>query len=175
MYCLFRNINFHLLSGGKDQYSIIIAIFDKEINKINNVAFTEGQDYTYNLLVSNSNQKIKEFLSEIKITIMMDYNFMIHQTLLDSKYFQADYKQGGWTFETEEQKQVINTAIKNTISCIQKELQTNEINIEDFITKIAKQTDKSKPWLYWESLDENQNKIEFYAPNYNTEVTTLAT
>lgn len=174
MYCLFRNINFHLVGEKKEQYSIILAIFDKEINEIDDSNFTKRQNYLYNLFISSSNQNIKNFLSEIKITIMVDHNFMIYQTLLDSKYFQPDYKPGGWTVENNEQKQAIKQAIKNTLTILQTELQTNEIKIEDFINKITKQADKSEPWLYWEGLDEDGNKIEFYAPNYNTEVRTLA-
>ncbi len=174
MYCLFRNVNTHLVDEKEDRYSIILAIFDKEINEIDDGAYTKRESYLYNLFVSASNQNIKRFLSEIRITIMMDYNFMIYQTQLDSKYFQPDYKPGGWTVETEEQKLAIKTAINQTILSIQKELQTNEISMAEFINKIAKKTDKSKTWLYWEALDENQNKIEFYAPNYNIEVTTLA-
>lgn len=173
MYCIFKNINYHLVGEKKLQYGIVLAVFDQEIIEIDKAHIGKKDDYLYNLLQVSNNLDIKKFLPEIKIALMTDYNFMIYNTLSDSNYFQPDYKPKDWTVINNEQKKAIKAAIKNTISIVQTELQTNEISIPDFIKKIANKTDKSKPWLYWEGKDENQNKIEFYAPNYNTEVTTL--
>jgi hypothetical protein len=173
MYCFFKTKNIY--NSNDQEYSVVLVFSDdKNIEETSHTEFWSSQFGLKKLLGREIDYAISGFSKNTRVVVAMEHNFSICQVDYDKNFFYTESSDSDFRVLQKKIVSILKKSIVSTISSMQTELQTNEINITNFIKKIAKQTDKSEPWLFWEGLDEDRNKIEFYAPNYNTEVRTLA-
>ena len=108
---------------------------------------------------------VKDFIDELKSITVLDSSFVMRKGYGDRKFF------GMWDnperYKSLKKAHSTDYFILKVVKLMQKTLNTNEVNIEDFVKVVSKNTDSRNSTISCNFVDEDGTSIDFYAIREN--------
>lgn len=172
MYAFYKSTPMDTTNGHYDTYIVGMLFLDTEIEK-GKALTNDSLGNAKELLLEKIPPLYKGFSDDMKVIVVMDFNFFVHKVWFDKVYIKQLVEKDDVSVLQKLVVQAINSTTKQIVKAMQRNIGTNEISLKDFIDRIALNHDKRKLWFEWIDTDEYGNRIEFYAPHGVSQVSSL--
>jgi|GEM_PF-6773835 hypothetical protein len=142
-----------------EKFNIILIILNEyEIEQLKKDSIWHNDRAGYEVLENN-----EIGTNQIPLVVILDHSFTIRNISLDREFF--GFKTNSINrsrYLADRVPLLIKQCLVEVIKLMQKTMKTNEVNMNDFIAQIAKNTKEKETSMQWEVSSSKVEKISFY-------------
>lgn len=142
-----------------EKFNIILIILNElEIEQLKKDSIWQNDRTGYEVLENNQIDT-----NDIPLVVILDHSFTIRNISLDREFFGFRANSLNRSrYLVDRVPLLIKHGLVEVIKLMQKTMKTNEVNMNDFIAQIIKNTNEKETSMQWEASSSKVEKISFY-------------